>query len=122
MSNKIELPKRRIGQTSLEVTALGLGGATLAGMMTDVPLAQARATVDAALTAGINYYDTAPQYGFGRSEHAMGDPLRDHMSEIAVSTKVGRLLKPVKAGAGRQYQHSWVNPLPFDMVYDYSYS
>ena len=114
-------PTRRIGQTSLEVTSLGLGGATLAGMMVEVPEEQARATVARALEAGITYYDTAPQYGLGRSEHVMGDALRWHRPGTVLSTKVGRLLKPVQRESDRVYAHSWASPLSFDMVYDYSY-
>ena len=121
MSSTPKLATRRIGQTSLEVTTLGLGGATLAGMMADVPPEQARAIVARALQAGITYYDTAPYYGFGRSEHFMGDALRFHQQGNVISTKVGRLLTPVASGSDRKYQHSWVNPFPFDQVYDYSY-
>lgn len=113
----MEFERRRIGQTKLEVTTLGLGGATLAGIFQDVPAEQARATVSHALDIGINYYDTAPQYGFGRSEHFVGDALRDRRAGTVLSTKVGRLLKP-RFGA---YEGQWVNPLPFDQIYDYSY-
>jgi D-threo-aldose 1-dehydrogenase len=114
-------PRRRVGQTDLEVTTLGLGGATLASIFQAVPDDQARATVARALEVGINYFDTAPQYGFGRSEHLVGDVLRFHQEGTVLSTKVGRLLKPVRSGTERQYEHSWVNPFPFDQVYDYSY-
>jgi D-threo-aldose 1-dehydrogenase len=124
MSPRPENPKfatRRIGRTGLGVTTLGLGGATLAGMMADVPEEQARATVTRALDAGITYYDTAPQYGFGRSEHVVGDALRWRRADTVLSTKVGRLLKPVRSDAERVHEHSWERPFPFDMVYDYSY-
>lgn len=115
------LRRRRIAQTALEVTELGLGGATLAGIFNPVPDDQARATVARALDAGITYYDTAPQYGFGRSEHLVGDVLRFRQQGTVVSTKVGRRLRPVASDGERKYQHSWVQPFPFDQVYDYSY-
>lgn len=111
--------KRRIGRTDLEVTTLGLGGASLAGIFTGVPAEQARATVGHALDVGINYVDTAPQYGLGRSEHLVGDALRDRGEDFILSSKVGRLLKPVDAAT--QDKGNWVDPLPFDQVYDYSY-
>lgn len=120
-AQKIAFETRQIGQTRLNVTTLGLGGATLAGMMVEVPEDQARATVTRALDAGITYYDTAPQYGFGRSEHLMGEALRWRRPGTVVSTKVGRLLRPVRTENERTYQHSWAKPLPFDQVYDYSY-
>lgn len=114
--------KRRVGQTELEVTTLGLGGATLAGMMgTNVPPEQARATVTAAIEAGINYFDTAPHYGFGRSEHLMGDALRFRQDGKVISTKVGRLLLPVRSEAERTVANPWSQPFPFEIAYDYSY-
>ena len=119
--NESPFPKRRVGQTSLEVTTLGLGGATLAGIFRAVPDDQARATVNRALEAGIHYFDTAPQYGYGRSEHLVGDALRFHQEGTVLSTKVGRLLRPVRAESDRKYEHNWVDPFPFDQVYDYSY-
>lgn len=114
--------KRRVGRTDLEFTELGLGSATLAGMLgTDVPDDTARALVSAARDAEIGYYDTAPHYGFGRAEHLMGDALRYRQVDIAISTKVGRLLKPVRTDAERTVEHSWTRPFPFEIVYDYSY-
>lgn len=113
--------RRRIGQTGLEITTLGLGGATLAGNFTAVPDDQARATVRRALEAGINYFDTAPQYGLGRSEHLVGDALRFRQEGTVLSTKVGRLLRPVRSDGDRKYEHTWADPFPFDQVYDYSY-
>ena len=111
--------KRRVGRTALEVTTLGLGGASLAGIFSAVPAQQARDTVTHALNAGINYLDTAPQYGLGRSEHLVGDVLRERRGGVVLSTKVGRRLKPVSPE--QQDKGNWVDPLPFDQVYDYSY-
>ncbi|MGV3491932.1 MAG: aldo/keto reductase [Devosia sp.] len=113
---------RKVGRTSLELTELGLGSATLAGMNgTDVPDEAARALASAALDAGIGYHDTAPHYGFGRAEHLMGDALRYRDDRTAVSTKVGRLLKPVRSDAERTVQHPWTKAFPFEIVYDYTY-
>ena len=111
--------KRRIGRTDLEVTTLGLGGASLAGIFSGVPAEQARATVGHALDVGINYVDTAPQYGLGRSEHLVGDALRERREGVVLSSKVGRLLRPVSAV--EQDKGNWVDPLPFNQLYDYSY-
>ncbi len=120
--NATAFNKRQVGRTSLELTELGLGGATLAGIFQEVPDNQARDTVAAALKAGIRYFDTAPQYGYGRSEHLMGDGLRFHTKGTAISTKVGRLLRPVQSEAERDYPHNWIKPFPFEQVYDYTYA
>lgn len=111
--------KRRIAQTDLEVTTLGLGCASLAGIFSAVPAEQARATVLHALDMGLNYVDTAPQYGLGRSEHLVGDALRERTERPVLSSKVGRLLRPVPSE--RQDKGNWANPLPFAQHYDYSY-
>jgi len=118
-SAKINFETRRIGQTKLEITALGLGGATIAGMREVVPMDEARATVGRALEAGITYYDTAPRYGTGRSERIMGDVLRDHRDGVVLSTKVGRLLKPHFGPRPADFQ--FAGALPFEEVFDYSY-
>ena len=115
----IRLEKRRVGRTDIEVTTLGLGGASLAGNYTPVPPEQARATVTHALDAGITYVDAAPHYGFGRSEHLMGDVLRERRDGVVLSSKVGRLLQPVH---GRDWpRDEWIDPLPFRELFDYSY-
>lgn len=113
------LKKRRIGKTALEVTELSLGSASLAGLFADVPDDTARATVRAAVEAGINFVDTAPQYGLGRGEHMVGDGLRDRRAGVVLSTKVGRLLKPY---TGTETNRAgWMRAFPFEIAYDYSY-
>jgi len=112
------LEKRRIGRTSVEVTVLGLGCATLGGSGIDVSRETAEAIVRAAWAAGVSYIDTAPYYGFGQAERCVGDAMRwAPRDEWVLSTKVGRLLRPrlmVEAAEHRR-------PMPFDAVYDYSY-
>ena len=109
--------KRRVGQTKLEIDSLGLGGAPLGGNFVNLGYAQAEELIQAAKNIGIGYFDTAPWYGFGRSERVMGDVLRG--SDYILSDKVGRLLAPgpVKNPA----DFGMVDPLPFHVVYDYSY-
>lgn len=115
----VDFPKRRIGRTGVMVTELGLGCATLGGSRIEVPPRTAEAIVAAAWEAGVRYVDTAPFYGVGQAERAVGDALRDKpRDEWVLSTKVGRLLRPNPTGVhadGRRH------PLPFDPVYDYSY-
>src|SRR5579864_6110880 len=109
-------PKRRIGRTDLEVTELGLGCATLGGSRIPVTLGEARAIVRAAWEAGVRYVDTAPYYGVGQAERAVGDALRrENRDDWVLSTKAGRLLRPLPAGSAEP------RPLPFEAVYDYSY-
>ena len=94
---------------------LGLGTAALAGLYSDVSAATARATVDAAWSTGIRYFDTAPLYGSGLAEERLGKALSARpREEFVVSTKVGRVLRP-----GRPSRH-FVGARPFAPVFDYS--
>jgi D-threo-aldose 1-dehydrogenase len=109
--------KRRIGGTSLEVTVLGLGCATLGSSRIPVTRQEAEAIVLAAWAAGVRYIDTAPYYGFGQAERCVGDAMRwVPRDEWVLSTKVGRLLRPCQTTDETQR-----HPLPFEAVYDYSY-
>ncbi len=114
-----DLGRRRISQTNLLVTEIGSGAASVAGMFEAVLDEQCRETVRAALDGGIGYVDTSPLYGYGKSEHLVGDVLRHRRAGVALSTKVGRLLKPFHGT--RSWRDAWVDPLPFEPHYDYSY-
>lgn len=72
---------------------LGFGSAPLGNMFRDIPEAEARATVDAAWTDGIRYFDTAPFYGAGLAEIRMGEVLAGRpRGDYVISTKVGRVI------------------------------
>ena len=115
-----QLPTSEIGKTGVHVTQLGFGGAPLGELFNRVSGRQATDTLEAAWEAGIRYYDTAPFYGHGKSEHRTGHFLQDMpRSEFALSTKIGRVLTPAK-GEDFTSQY-WEHPLPFDFYYDYSY-
>ncbi|MEM1238115.1 MAG: aldo/keto reductase [Pseudomonadota bacterium] len=111
------MEKRRIGRTDLLIDVLGLGCAPLGGNFVDLNYAQAAELVQAARNAGIGYFDTAPWYGFGRSERVVGDMLRG--TDYILSDKVGRLLSP--GAVENPMDFGMIDPLPFNVIYDYSY-
>ncbi|MGO4830692.1 aldo/keto reductase [Rhizobiaceae sp. 2RAB30] len=112
--------KRRFGRSGLEVTAMGLGTAPLGNQFRAVSEEDSRAVIRGAWDAGLRYFDTAPMYGHGLSEHRLGEALRGlPRDEYVLSTKVGRLLKPVPAGGLTSF--FWVDMPPFEVVHDYSY-
>jgi D-threo-aldose 1-dehydrogenase len=111
------LTTRRIGQTALEVTSLGLGTATLGAERAGVGVEEAKAIIAAAWAAGVRYIDTAPYYGCGKAERCVGDATRGvPRDDWVLSTKVGRLLRPRLRAA-----QPGDPPMPFEPVYDYSY-
>ncbi|HKJ87844.1 MAG TPA: aldo/keto reductase, partial [Gammaproteobacteria bacterium] len=78
--------------TGLEVSRIGLGTWAMGGWMwggTDE--AESIRTIHAALERGINLVDTAPAYGFGRSEEVVGRALEQwgRREDVVVATKVG---------------------------------
>jgi len=108
-------------------------------MPTDV---EAQATLENTWAHGVRYFDTAPWYGRGQSEHRIGRFLYDikPRDSFNLSTKVGRLLRRPRWGdakppppsnlalAGWKYQQEmWgipdglSGPLEFDHTHDYTY-
>ena len=114
----MSLPVRRLGRTAVEVTALGFGAAALGNLYRVIPDDAADLTVRAALDDGIAYVDTAPHYGQGLSERRVGQALR---RDTVVSTKVGRILKPIPAPPPGTQRHGFVDGDPFEPHFDYSY-
>jgi D-threo-aldose 1-dehydrogenase len=112
--------KRKFGRSGLEVTAMGFGTAPIGNQFRVVPEDDSRAVIKGAWDAGLRYFDTAPMYGHGLSEHRLGEVLRAYpRNEYVLSTKVGRLLKPVPAGG--LTSPFWLEMPPFEVVHDYSY-
>jgi D-threo-aldose 1-dehydrogenase len=111
---------RKLGPSPLNVTILGLGGVPLGDNYAPLPDAQADATIAAAYNSGIRYFDTAPLYGQGQSEHRFGRILRQlPKQDFVLSTKVGRYLVPE---AAEKVDHRWFKGgLNFRPVDNYSY-
>ncbi len=75
------------------LTRMGFGGAPLGNLYRKVSDEDAQAALQAAFDAGIRFFDTAPQYGLGRSEQRFGEAIaRFGRENIQLSTKIGRLL------------------------------
>ena len=85
---------RRVGKSALAVTSLGFG----AGPLGDPRVAanECNDAVAAAWGGGVRFFDTAPEYGIGRSERRLGVALAEcgNRTEYALNTKVGRTLEP----------------------------
>jgi aryl-alcohol dehydrogenase-like predicted oxidoreductase len=89
---EINMEFAEISGTSLKVSRVAIGTWAIGGWMwggTDE--AQSVATIRAALEHGINVIDTAPAYGFGRSEEIVGRAIAEAKlrSRVLIATKVG---------------------------------
>ena len=84
---------RPLGETGLRLPRLGLGGGPLGTLSGEPSDQSAVATIRSSMELGIRYLDTAPFYGFGRSELRFREALADRPRDsYIISTKVGRLL------------------------------
>jgi aryl-alcohol dehydrogenase-like predicted oxidoreductase len=80
---------RAFGRTGMQLSVLGFGCGAVGGLMVrGDPLDQER-TIARAIAVGVNYFDTAVQYGNGESERNLGRVLQKlKPANVAVGTKV----------------------------------
>lgn len=114
------ISKVALGKTQVHVTRLGLGGSALGGLYKDISDETAIELVHRTLGLGLNFIDTAPLYGHGKSELRLGSALKAvPRQSYVLATKVGRLLVPEDPS---KLESIWFeNPSPFLPVFDFSY-
>ena len=116
------LERKTLGKSGIEVTRVGLGCASLGGMYGDIPEEQAYEVVRRALSLGINVIDTAPLYGYGKSEIRIGRAVQGrNRSDFVLATKVGRLLVPKDEGGDTSQDANWGTESPLRPKFDFSY-
>jgi aryl-alcohol dehydrogenase-like predicted oxidoreductase len=99
----MEIKTRRLGQTEIAITPIGLGvwqfseGQGIHGLVWQrLSADEADAIVASALTGGINWFDTAEAYGNGRSERALSHALQQAGqadTDVVIATKWQPLLR-----------------------------
>jgi D-threo-aldose 1-dehydrogenase len=115
-SDSVELRKSR----PVRLTRMGFGGAPLGNLYRRIADEDAQGALQAAWDAGIRYFDTAPQYGLGRSEDRFGTAIaRWDRAQLALSTKIGRLL--VDCAPDEVTPEAFVDVPQKRIVFDYSY-
>lgn len=82
------MKKRPFGRTGIDVSDIVFGGGWVGGLVIDQDDDTRRAAIRHALDAGINWIDTAPSYGDGKSEEALGWLLEEIEAAPHISTKV----------------------------------
>jgi aryl-alcohol dehydrogenase-like predicted oxidoreductase len=93
--------KRRLGRSNLEASAMGLGCWAMGGPWTydnesagwgQVDDAESIRAVHCALEAGINFFDTAANYGCGHSEQILGQAVEGRRDKVILATKFGYVI------------------------------
>lgn len=113
---------RRLGRSGIEVSALGLGCMEIGGAMKDseqdlpsesmggkqpifflgdVDDDQSIRAIHYALDQGVNFFDTAPAYGAGRSERLLGRACAGRRDKAVIATKFGKLVDEADCRFGR---------------------
>ena len=77
-----------LGKTGLKVSAIGFGCGSVGGLLVRGDYPMMRHVVNRAVELGVNYFDTASQYGNGQSEVNLGAVLRELRPDVLVGTKV----------------------------------
>lgn len=98
--------KRTVGKSGLQVSALGMGCWAIGGPWEwaqpgrdrypagwgQIDDEESIRAIHAALDAGINFFDTAANYGAGHSERVLGRALEGKRHEVVVATKFGHII------------------------------
>src|SRR6187455_2284375 len=80
---------RVFGRTGMQLSVLGFGCGAVGGLMVRGDAADQERAVARAIAVGVNYFDTAVQYGDGESEKNLGRLLRKlKPADVVVGTKV----------------------------------
>ena len=114
------IQNKTLGKSGIKISPIGFGGATLADLNTKLDDIECYKTLEKAFNSGINYFDTAPLYGYGLSEHRLGNFLKTlNRDQFILSTKVGRYMTP--ADPDKIDRLIFKSTLDFSPNFDYSY-
>ena len=94
---------RELGRTGWNVSASSFGAWAIGGSWGTVDDKDSIAALHTAVDLGVNFFDTADEYGDGRSERLLRQLRKDRSEEIIIATKAGRRLDPhVASGYNRK--------------------
>jgi aryl-alcohol dehydrogenase-like predicted oxidoreductase len=88
------MERRRLGGSTLDVSALGLGCMSMSGAYGPGDDAQSIGVVHRALDLGVSFIDSSDAYGFGHNETLLGQALRGRRDRVVLASKFGNVRKP----------------------------
>jgi aryl-alcohol dehydrogenase-like predicted oxidoreductase len=120
------MQKRELGKSGIETSVVGFGAWAIGGWMwggTDT--SDALDAVAAAIDSGIDLIDTAPMYGFGRSEEIVGKAIAGKRDQVVLATKCGLHWSEEKWEEGKGELHFYTDEKgatsDFEKYYVYKY-
>jgi aryl-alcohol dehydrogenase-like predicted oxidoreductase len=91
MNNRKSFPKRSLGSSGIEVSAIGLGCMSLSGVYGKSNDEDGISLIHEALDQGITLLDTSDMYGFGHNEELVGKAIKGRRDDVVLATKFGNL-------------------------------
>ncbi len=85
---------RKLGNSTLTVSAIGLGCMSMSGVYGKGDDAESIAVIHRALDLGVNFLDSSDMYGWGHNEELVGRAIRGRRDTVVLATKFGNMRKP----------------------------
>jgi len=90
----VMLETRRLGGSTLEVSAIGMGCMGLSGVYGPADDAESTTLIHKAIDLGVNHLDSSDMYGWGHNEELIGKALRGRRDRVILTTKFGQVQNP----------------------------
>ena len=85
---------RTLGNSTLSVSAIGLGLMSMSGVYGKGDDAESIAVVHKALDLGVNFVDSSDMYGWGQNEELLGRAIKGRREQVVLTTKFGQVQSP----------------------------
>jgi aryl-alcohol dehydrogenase-like predicted oxidoreductase len=88
------IARRRLGDSTLDVSAIGLGCMGLSGVYGPADDAESITLIQRAIDLGVNHLDSSDMYGWGHNEELLGRALKGRRDRVVLATKFGQVQNP----------------------------
>ena len=88
------MQKRKLGNSTLSVSAIGLGCMSMSGVYGKGDDAESIAVVHRAIELGIDFIDSSDMYGWGHNEELLGRAIKGRRDRVVLTTKFGQVQSP----------------------------
>jgi aryl-alcohol dehydrogenase-like predicted oxidoreductase len=92
--NESAMQYQNLGKTDVLVSRIGVGCYNMTSAYGKSDPQDARNTIFRAIELGVNFFDTADSYAFGKNEELVGQALKGRRQNIILATKFGQVVSP----------------------------